>query len=680
MVAYIRVPFATSGDRTAIPVTGSAAGPINYTYGYGVDYSLPRDTDPAALTIERLGFNELMYDITSNIQQYQQHGVPEFITTSDNGGTAFPYTKNAIVRWDNGSSIENYISLVGSNITLPSNTTNWAKLSGNTALLDAANTFTGVNTFSNAAGTFGSSTAAAAYGLGSGATINGATKTINIGTAGVSGSTTNINLGSAVSGALGTLAINAAILSVLAFTTAGVLTNNSSGVISSNSSLVLTTPASSVNYSILSGAAAAASPSLAMAGTDTNIGFTITPKGTGVLATTSLNLTGSTIPANGLYLAAANTLGLSARSLSALQITNPASAVNYWAFQGGATGSPGICTMQVTGTDTNIGANLLTKGTGPLTLYSHAGTVVMAQFTAVASGVNYLQFAPAVASGSPAISAVGSDTDINLFIASKGVGDTYLLAGSATVAKFSTSATPVNFLNVSASATGNPVVLSCTGTDTNVTAQFRTKGTGGYSFLSHAGAVNVMALNTVASAVNYYALSNNTAGNAPLMQVIGTDTDIPIAITSKGGGPINFYSHATAAQQFAVSATTSAVNWLYVAGNVAGTGPFLATTGNDTNVPMNLATKGTGGYNFTTSGSNTLRLAIDGVGGNVYVGSAALATTATAGFIWFTSSAGPPTGAATAPYTGACALHYDSTNNKLYVRSGGTWRSTAALT
>ena len=64
-------------------------------------------------------------------------------------------------------------------------------------------TFSGTTTFSAATVTVGSSTATSTYGLGSGATINTATKTVNIGTAGVSGSTTNINIGSAVSGSLG---------------------------------------------------------------------------------------------------------------------------------------------------------------------------------------------------------------------------------------------------------------------------------------------------------------------------------------------------------------------------------------------------------------------------------------------------------------------------------------------
>jgi hypothetical protein len=60
---------------------------------------------------------------------------------------------------------------------------------------------------------------------------------------------------------------------------------------------------------------------------------------------------------------------------------------------------------------------------------------------------------------------------------------------------------------------------------------------------------------------------------------------------------------------------------------------------------------------------------------NVVVGSAALATTATAGFIWIPSCAGVPTGAPTAPYTSAAAMVVDTTNSKLYVRVGTTWKS-----
>lgn len=61
--------------------------------------------------------------------------------------------------------------------------------------------------------------------------------------------------------------------------------------------------------------------------------------------------------------------------------------------------------------------------------------------------------------------------------------------------------------------------------------------------------------------------------------------------------------------------------------------------------------------------------------GNIFVGTAAIATTATAGFLWVTSCAGAPTGAPVAPYTNAAALVVDTTNSKLYVRVGTAWKS-----
>jgi hypothetical protein len=85
---------------------------------------------------------------------------------------------------------------------LPDNT-------GGTILLDNVNqTISGQTTFSNATNNFGTSTGTSFNNLGIGATLNGITKTVSIGTLGVSGSTTNIGIGSAVAGALGTLTIN----------------------------------------------------------------------------------------------------------------------------------------------------------------------------------------------------------------------------------------------------------------------------------------------------------------------------------------------------------------------------------------------------------------------------------------------------------------------------------------
>jgi hypothetical protein len=61
--------------------------------------------------------------------------------------------------------------------------------------------------------------------------------------------------------------------------------------------------------------------------------------------------------------------------------------------------------------------------------------------------------------------------------------------------------------------------------------------------------------------------------------------------------------------------------------------------------------------------------------GSVKAGAGALATTATDGFIYIPTSAGPPTGVPTA-IAGYVALHYDATNHEVFVYSGA-WRKTA---
>ena len=85
--------------------------------------------------------------------------------------------------------------------TLPSATTTLAGLA-------EGQTFSGATTFSNTTVNVGSATGASTYQLGYGATTTGLTKTVNVGTGGLSGSTTNIAIGSSVSGATSTTTMN----------------------------------------------------------------------------------------------------------------------------------------------------------------------------------------------------------------------------------------------------------------------------------------------------------------------------------------------------------------------------------------------------------------------------------------------------------------------------------------
>lgn len=128
MARYFLNPFADVGDRTPIPNDIDPGGSVSYASGWGFDYQRRLGTTPLAKPVPRGSTNQLMYDITSNIQQYQQLGFPEFITTADNGGTAFPYAKDAVVRYDAGAGYNVYVSLVDANDQLPTNALTWGIL------------------------------------------------------------------------------------------------------------------------------------------------------------------------------------------------------------------------------------------------------------------------------------------------------------------------------------------------------------------------------------------------------------------------------------------------------------------------------------------------------------------------------------------------------------------------
>lgn len=81
-------------------------------------------------------------------------------------------------------------------------------------------------------------------------------------------------------------------------------------------------------------------------------------------------------------------------------------------------------------------------------------------------------------------------------------------------------------------------------------------------------------------------------------------------------------------------------------------------------------------FNTTPTGSNaSVQRLLLSANGNVVVGSAALNTAATNGFLYIPTCAGAPSGVPTA-YTGRVAMVFDSTNNRLYVYDGG-WISVA---
>lgn len=118
---FFRKPFGEIGDRAAVPDLTAPDGSVSYETGYGNDYQRAA-ADPLVKNPERTKLNQVLYDVTLAVKQYQTHGFPEFIQSADNGGAPFPYSRNACVLWTDGQI---YVSLVDANTSTPADVTKW---------------------------------------------------------------------------------------------------------------------------------------------------------------------------------------------------------------------------------------------------------------------------------------------------------------------------------------------------------------------------------------------------------------------------------------------------------------------------------------------------------------------------------------------------------------------------
>jgi hypothetical protein len=160
---------------------------------------------------------------------------------------------------------------------------------------------------------------------------------------------------------------------------------------------------------------------------------------------------------------------------------------------------------------------------------------------------------------------------------------------------------------------------------------------------------------TYLPAANTLAFSVNSAEMARL-----TSAGLGLSAGNNPTQKISLYATGSTAQYMSAGNSNTGVN-----GSIFGVDATGNTVINNTQVFAML---------FSTSNAERLRISSDG---NVVVNTAAVATTATTGFLWIGSCAGAPTGAPTAPYSNAAAMVADTTNNRLYVRVGSTWRFTA---
>ena len=117
----ISLPFADQGDKQSVPVT-DPNGFVNVTEGYTKYYEISLASgDPQAKGVERNVQNYLFNLITSNLQVWQQGGLPPWYSNMPGG-----YPVNALVFRAGSDGIPNpYRSTAAGNITDPLTSNTW---------------------------------------------------------------------------------------------------------------------------------------------------------------------------------------------------------------------------------------------------------------------------------------------------------------------------------------------------------------------------------------------------------------------------------------------------------------------------------------------------------------------------------------------------------------------------
>lgn len=201
------------------------------------------------------------------------------------------------------------------------------------------------------------------------------------------------------------------------------------------------------------------------------------------------------------------------------------------------------------------------------------GTDVM-RWNTVASAVNAIDVFPSATTTAVYMQPFGGDANVQFDLSSLGTGNVGLYSDGHTLplALFTRVASAVNYLSFAPSATGLSVSITAAGTDSNITFNLATKGTGAFRFFTNSS-VQQLNLTHTASAVNYWALTGSATGNRLSLSAdaASSDGNVGIALSTKGTGTYYFTGEIAVAPylQQTLSTASATINWNMDLGGIA---------------------------------------------------------------------------------------------------------------
>lgn len=403
----------------------------------------------------------------------------------------------------------------------------------------------------------------------------------------------------------------------------------------------------SANYFQTLGSAANITPELSVLGSDTNIPFTIETKGTGAI-NLSAGSRGVNV-ANGQTVTAITrtAAGSNYTSVPSVAISAPTTAGGVQAtatalvfasgvtIQSGGTGYSLNDVLTVTGgtfttaaqlTVSSVSGGVITGVTistagsysvtpaNPVSVTGGTGAAatfnltygVTTTFTITNAGSGYVEqptvtFSGGGGSGAAAYATVGVTAIL------RGLGSASAAAAAQSINFVTPAGTQATLLDVGdgtrplALNGGSAGSVSAAGIFATVGSLQLSSNNSPISFFTAGRAAQEQfRVSHTASAVNYVQVTGAATGGSVQITTQGSDNNVGTIYGNKGVGTHSFRTGGTTSIQFQITNTTNAVNRLEVTGGVAGAAPVLACLGSDTNIDLTLTPKGTGNVRFGT--------------------------------------------------------------------------------
>ncbi len=222
------------------------------------------------------------------------------------------------------------------------------------------------------------------------------------------------------------------------------------------------------------------------------------------------------------------------------------------------------------------------------------------------SAVNYFQVVNRATGGSPELNVVGADANIGFVIRTKGSGAFQLYPATGQSAVIQVLGADANHnLNLIPKGTGRVNITNLTtGSSAELTAPKI------ISAIYDSNGAPIIALNPVASAVNYVRIRNSNTGVRTVIESVGADTNISMLLYPKGAGTVDITNLVATNPRLgpiadlngngiiSLNGLPNAVNHVRIQNAGTGATPWILPNGSDANISLSILAKGDGGILF----------------------------------------------------------------------------------